>query len=201
MACRPRGARVLGHYGSGYTVEAARFHERRRKEVFSICGVVVIRDANDCTSAGRPPPSKEPPSGVSGSSPHHYPFSSPLLGEARLIPKRRRSGAGLDREQPVSSYGEPPAEEASARLPPLRHPVAPSRREDPLRRDRESNILPPKVYSPKCVEGVFCEVWGSEDTTMRERTLLKSVASPEAETLYCPSIVAPALFGLRSACG
>jgi len=42
-----------------------------QRKVFSICGGVVIRDANDCTNAGRTPPSKELPSGVSGYGTRH----------------------------------------------------------------------------------------------------------------------------------
>jgi hypothetical protein len=33
------------------------------------------RTNNEYTDAGRPPPSREPPSGVSGCSTHHYPYS------------------------------------------------------------------------------------------------------------------------------
>jgi len=36
-------------------------------------------------NAGRTPPSKEPPSGVSGSSTRYGLFSSPLLGESALF--------------------------------------------------------------------------------------------------------------------
>jgi hypothetical protein len=58
--------------------------------VFSICGWVVIRDANDCTKRRTASPSKEPPSGVSGYGTRHD--TGRMCFSARL-PLADRTGA------------------------------------------------------------------------------------------------------------
>jgi hypothetical protein len=58
--------------------------------VFSICGWVVISDANDCTKRRTATPSKEPPSGVSGYGTRHD--TGRMCFSARL-PLADRTGA------------------------------------------------------------------------------------------------------------